>query len=70
MDKFIEGVAVSMTLTGFWFISEGQQLGFIISLFSNLVWIYWGHKLNSTGIMFLNTIFIFINLNGLGVLTN
>ena len=68
MDKFIEGVAVAMTLVGFYFISEGQDIGFIISLLSNLVWIYWGHMVNGIGIMVVNSVFIFLNLNGLGVI--
>jgi len=67
MNKFLEGIAVAMTLIGFWFISEGLAIGFTISLFSNLVWIYWGERQKATGIIFVNAAFIFINLNGLGV---
>ena len=67
MNRFLEGIAVAMTLIGFWFISEGMAIGFTISLFSNLVWIFWGHRINAKGIMLVNSVFIFLNLNGLGV---
>lgn len=66
--KIVEIIATVTTLIGLYFISEGMAIGFVISMFSNLAWIFYGHEEKQTGILIVNAIIMFINLNGLGVL--
>lgn len=68
MLKIIELAATVGTLVGLYFISEGHAFGFAISMFSNMSWIYWGHEKNAGGIIIVNAIMIFLNLNGLGAI--
>ena len=64
--KIIEITATILTIASLWLLSENNSQGFIVGMFSNLLWIYWAHEEDANGILLVNGILIFLNLNGLG----
>lgn len=68
MMHVIEAIATILTVLGLYLISEGLTVGFTVSLFSNVFWMYYATKENLNGLLIVNAVLIFINLNGLGVL--
>lgn len=65
--KYIEFTATVLTILSLYFLSEGNNTGFTLGMFGGLFWLYWAHEKNSIGLMVTNTILIFINLHGLGI---
>lgn len=66
--KILEFIATVGTLIGLYYISEGNIQGFTISMLSNIAWLAWAYHTNANGVLLVNAIMIFLNLNGLGVI--
>lgn len=69
MKKLIEGFAVLGTVLGLYLLSEGNSHGFTVGALSNVLWMWHGTNIpeGGKGIILVNIILLFINLNGLEV---
>ncbi len=67
--QIVEGLAVTGTIIGLYCLSE-QLLayGFFIGALSNILWVFHGKHLEKggVGIISVNTILLFVNINGFG----
>ena len=68
MIKAAEWLATIGTVLALYMLSESNIHGFSVGLLSNIAWMYWAHEKNASGILAVNAIMLFINLNGLGVI--
>jgi len=71
MMKLLEFAAMTTTLAGYYMVTHGMiEVGATVALFSNIAWIYFGHEMKNGGfgLMALNSVFVLINLDMLGVL--
>ena len=68
MIRFAEVAATIGTILALYMLSEGNSQGFSVGLISNILWMFWAHEKNAGGILAVNAIMLFINLNGLGVI--
>lgn len=69
VSKTIEVLATAGTIIAMYLLSIGLlSYGFIIGAFANLFWIHHGNSLKNggIGIMIVNVILLFININGFG----
>lgn len=66
--KLAEWFATIGTVLALYMLSEGNSHGFSVGLISNIAWMFWAHEKNAGGILAVNAIMVFINLNGLGVI--
>ena len=69
--RTVEFMAMLTTLAGYYMVTHGMvELGATVALFSNIMWVYFAHEMEKGGfgLLFLNSIFILINLGMLGVL--
>jgi nicotinamide riboside transporter PnuC len=67
MIKTAEWLATIGTVLALYMLSENNSAGFSIGLISNIIWMYWAHETKANGILAVNAIMLFINLNGLGI---
>lgn len=66
--KAAEWAATIGTVLALYLLSEGNPHGFSIGLISNIAWMFWAHEKNAGGILAVNAIMVFINLNGLEII--
>lgn len=66
--KYLETIATALTVVSLYLLSEGNNYGFTVGIFSGLTWAFIAHEKNMLGLLATNVILIIINLNGLGIL--
>ena len=65
MLRIVEYAATLGTILGFYIVSEGCTFGFYISLLSNILWIVWGYRTSSRGIVLVNLFLGAAAINGI-----
>lgn len=69
--KYLEFAGMLTTLLGYYMVTHGMvEIGATVAMFSNIVWMYFGHEMKDggAGLMLLNGVFLVINLDILGVI--
>lgn len=64
--KIVEILATLGTIAGYFAISLGiLKIGFVLSAFSQILWLVWAYDCNARGIMVVNACLLLSSVNGM-----
>ena len=66
--KIIETLATLLTCLGMYALSEHNDIGFSISILASVLWMVLAIDSKMMGLLVVNIVLIFINLNGTGII--
>lgn len=60
----MDWLGIVFIMVGVYLIGSKKRIGFLSSLFGNVLWIYFGYSTGIVSVIAINTIFLFLNSRG------